>query len=409
MNIDLLDPKSYDNGQPFDQYQWLQQNDPVYRHDEPGDGPGFWAIMRYADAKYVETNPEIFSSSPAVLIPDDIVQGDDVHNQLITEDAPVHTAHRKFLGVELLPGAVREFAPTIDEIVNEVLDLVIELGSCDLIADIAAPIASYVIADMLGLDRDEVVRMYEVGERFMNARTTLEGDGLAAQIEFGESANAVYKSRMAEPRDDVVTRYIQGTWADRSMDELQFQIDYLGMVTAGGDTSRNVIGGGLAALFDFPDQRAKLESGEVSMGSAVEEMLRWVSPITYQRRTVTVDTELGSKKISKGDKVVIFYGAINRDPDAFDDPDKFDVARSPNPHLAFGSGPHKCLGLHLARQEINTAMREILRRMPDIQAAGPATWKRSEAVIAPAIVGPKQLPVSFTAGLKEGSKEPVSS
>jgi cytochrome P450 len=165
------------------------------------------------------------------------------------------------------------------------------------------------------------------------------------------------------------------------------------LVDAGGDTTRNLVGGGLQALFEHPDQLALLRSDiDAYLGSAIEEMLRWVSPVVYMRRTATTDTELAGQAIAAGDKVVMYYGAANRDSDVFDEPERFDIARSPNPHVSFGGGgPHYCLGANLARLEIEAILREILTRLPDLEPAGPVEWMSSNFVF-----GPSRMPVRFT-------------
>lgn len=165
------------------------------------------------------------------------------------------------------------------------------------------------------------------------------------------------------------------------------------LVDAGGDTTRNLVGGGLQALFEHPDQLALLRSDiDAHLSSAREEMLRWVSPVVYMRRTATTDTEIAGQAVEAGDKVVVYYGAANRDPSAFDEPDRFDITRSPNPHVAFGGGgPHYCLGANLARLEIDAILRELLTRLPNLEPAGPVEWMGSNFIF-----GPSCMPVRFS-------------
>jgi cytochrome P450 len=194
----------------------------------------------------------------------------------------------------------------------------------------------------------------------------------------------------------MLSRVAHGVIDGCPVDEIQFGVDFLLLVVAGGDTTRNVVAGGMAALFENPDQRAILANDPSLIPSGVEEMLRWVTPIVYQRRLTTSDTKVGDREIPAGTKVVSFYGAANRDPLAFRDPDRFDVMRSPNPHVAFGFGPHFCLGSHLARLELNVMFRAILKRLPDIEPTAPTLWLRSGAPIAPTVIGPKSMPVRFS-------------
>jgi cytochrome P450 len=401
VEIDLLDPDAYTSGQPFEQYRWLQENDPVHWHAEP-DGPGFWAVTKYHLVKEIESNWRVFSSEPVTTIPDANDVGDDEHHHLIFSDPPHHTEHRKFLSPELSPIPVRNLKGHLDQLVDDIIDEVVERGECDLVPDLAGRLASYVTADLLGLPRMEVVDLYEASDRLNNSPTLQEGEGLAAMTEMFEHARAVWADRRATPRDDMLTRIAHGEIAGCPVDELQFAVDFLLLVVAGGDTTRNVVAGGMEALFQHPDQRALLAADPSLVPSAVEEMLRWVTPIVYQRRLTTVDAKVGDVDVPARTKVVSFYGAANRDPDAFAEPFRFDVRRTPNAHLAFGFGPHFCLGSHLARLELNAMFTAMLRRLPDLEPAGPTVWMRSDAPIAPTVIGPKSIPVRFTPGPLSG-------
>ena len=182
------------------------------------------------------------------------------------------------------------------------------------------------------------------------------------------------------------------------MDQVQFSMDFLLLVTAGSDTTRNVVGAGMAAFFENPDQRRLLLDNPELIPSAVEEVLRISTPITYQRRTATRDTTIGGREIKKGQKVVNWYVAANRDPEIFPDPDRFDITRSPNPHIAFGAGRHFCLGSHLARLELTLMFEAIMQRLPDIEPAAP--WRYRESPITPSVLGPAYMPARFTPGTK---------
>ncbi len=203
----------------------------------------------------------------------------------------------------------------------------------------------------------------------------------------------VYAERTADPGDDLASLIATGRVDERPVDEIDFFLWFLLLVDAGGDTTRNLVGGGMHALFERPDQlRWLAEDPRGRLPRAVEELLRFVSPVIHMRRTATADTELGGQHIEAGDKVVMFYGAANRDPAVFDDPHLLDLGRDPNPHVAFGGGgPHFCLGAHLARTEIIALMGEILTRLDDLEPAGEPGWMASNF-----IYGPTTLPVRFT-------------
>jgi cytochrome P450 len=396
--MDLLDPAAYGTGQPWEWLRWLQENEPVSWHHEKG-GPGYWVVTRYADVKTVEGDWKTFSSQPTSTISDDRVLGDENHRMLIFEDPPNHTTHRQFMGVELAPVAVRRLRAHVESIADEILDEVIERGECDLVWDIAGLLASYVMADLLGMSREDAVDLYAASEIVNNAASYEDGEGLEAVLRLQEHSHNAWVDRRANRRDDVVTRLATGEVRGCPIDEMQFGLDFLHLVTAAGDTTRNVVAGGMEALFENPDQRKIMAEGDDAViASGVEEMLRWVSPIVNQRRTATADTEVGGQAILKGQKIASFYGIANRDRAQFPDPWKFQVLRSPNAHLAFGFGTHFCVGSHLARLELNAMFRTLLRRIPDLEPAGPVRWDRPDAPIAPSVVGPKAMPVRFTPG-----------
>jgi cytochrome P450 len=397
MKIDLTDPAAYTVGQPYDQFRWLQDNDPVHWHELPGDEAGYFALTRYADLKALEGDYVTFSNEPNATLFDVNSMGDDRHKMMLYTDPPRHTEHRRFLGMELSPKSVKTFTAQVERVVDDVIDEIIENGECDLVADVGGKLASYVTADLLGLPREQLVEIYVLSEEINNSKSLTEGQGLEALMAMGAHSQAIFDSRRAEPRDDMATRMAHGEYAGCPVDAMQFGIDFILIVNAGGDTTRNVVGGGMVALFEHPDQRAKLLADPSLVPSAVDEMLRWVSPIVYQRRTATVDTMIHDQEIKKGTKVAGYYGAANRDPRAFPNPDTFDVERSPNAHVAFGFGPHFCLGSHLARQELIIMFRQLLKRMPDMAPAGPVVWEFPPGV-APTIVGPRTMPVRFTPG-----------
>jgi cytochrome P450 len=402
MKIDLTDPAAYESGQPWDQFRWLQDNDPTHWHELPGDEPGYYALTRYADLKAVEGDHERFANEPNSTLFDVNTQGDATHKNLIFADPPFHTEQRRFLSPELSPRSVKEFAGHVARVVDDVIDEVIETGQCDLATDIGGKLASYVTADMMGLPRELLVDLYVLSEELNNTKSITEGQGLAAMLAMAGHAQSVYDDRKAAPRGDMVSRMVNGEYNGCPVDPLQFSLDFLLVVNAGGDTTRNVVGGGMLALFENPAQRAKLMADPELIPSGVDEMLRWVSPIVYQRRTATRDTEFGGLPIKKGTKLAGYYGAANRDPRAFREPDIFDVERRPNAHVAFGFGPHFCLGSHLARQELILMFRQLLARTPDLEPRGPAIWTLPPGV-APTVVGPRSIPVAFTPGPRVNS------
>lgn len=398
MHINLLDPAAYAEGQPYAQFKWLRENKPVFWHPEPGQNPGFWAVTRYADARTILSNPQVFSSWPSVSLDDHASHGDGDHREVIFSDPPGHTDHRAFLQPELSLPSVKTITGIVEDLVAEIIDEVIEHGECDLVSDLSGKLASWTIADLLGLPRPEIVALYDATDRLLNSIDRTQGDGLKAAHEILNYVDTTWSDRRSSPREDFVSRLAHGEFGGKKVDKKQFSLDLLVLIAAGGDTTRNAFSGGMSELFKHPDQQAAVGADPELVRKAVEEMLRWVSPICYQRRTTTEATEIAGQPIAKGQRVVVWAGASNRDPTVFADPDRFDVRRSPNAHMTFGFGAHHCLGSHLARLELTTMVREVLRRMPDLRPAGPTVWLHGHETNSPQIVGPKRMPVRFTPG-----------
>ncbi len=397
--IDLLDPKSFANGQPHDAFRWLRAHDPVHWHAEP-DGPGFFAVTRYEDVRAIGRDPERFSSVPTIMIGDPLPGMNfdiDGHQMMLMMDPPKHTHYRRLISSEFTPRGAREMIPRVRELAAQIVDRVIERGECDLVEDIAGELPSYVIAELLGIPLEDGRKLYRLTETIHSAPETLPpGAGALAVMEMFQYAGGVIAEKRARPADDLATKILNAEVDGRRFDDIDFGLFFMLLVDAGGDTTRNLVAGGMHALFEHPDERRKLASSlDAVLPAAVEEMLRWVSPVIYMRRTATRDTEIAGTKIGAGQKVVMYYGSANRDATVFAEPERFDLTRSPNEHLAFGGGQHFCLGAHIARVEIEAMLREILTRLPDIEPTGPAVWLPSTF-----ISGPKSLPVRFSAKAK---------
>lgn len=405
VRIDLYSAASYAGGQPHDQFAWLRANEPAYRHPLP-DGGFYWAITRHADVVTVGRDHQRFSSRPTVMIEggetSDSLDGGDGHVMMLMADPPLHTRMRRLVSGRFTPRAARALRPRIAELATRIVDEVVEAGRCDLVTDLAGEMPSFVIADVLGIPLDDGRSLYHHTEAL---HATMEAVGVEAkQRAFGEMmvyAGRTYAAKRAAPTDDLASLLATGELDGRPVDEMDFFLWFLLLVDAGGDTTRNLVGGGLWALFQEPAAlghlRARVAAGE-PLGTAVEELLRWVSPVIYMRRTATADTELAGQTVAAGDRVVIYYGAANRDPAAFPQADRLDLTRAVNPHVAFGGGgPHFCLGAHLARLEIEALLTEIVGRLDGLAPAGDPTWMASNFVF-----GPASLPVTFTPGARRG-------
>jgi cytochrome P450 len=392
--IDLLSAASFAHGQPHDQFRWLRQHDPVHWHEEP-EGPGFWAVTRYRDVKFIGRAPEIFSSQPTILIPDGGFSDPD-HQMFLTTDPPAHTAKRRLISSRFIPRAARALRPRIRQLATTIVDEVIERGECDLADDVAGLMPSYVLADLLGIPLEDGVALYPLTEAIHAAPGSQPPEAaMNAVLTMFNYAHQVWEQKRAQPSDDIASMIVNGEIDGVPIDETDFNLYFILLVDAGGDTTRNLVTGGIHTLLERPDEMSRLSAGVDSiMASGIEEMLRWVSPVVYMRRSVKEPVRLGDQEIAAGDKVVMYYGAANRDPEVFEDPERFDVTRKPNEHVAFGGGgPHFCLGAHIARIEIEELLREVLTRMDGLELADEPVWLESNF-----ISGLKHMPVRYRPG-----------
>ncbi len=395
MDIDLLDPRSFSQGHPHGQYAWLRDNAPVYWHEEP-DGPGFWAVTRYQDVADIGRGPKTFSSEPTIMIADP-AQGRGLefgnHKMMLMMDPPDHTRYRKIISREFTQGPASALRPRVEELAHSIVDTVIDRGECDFVADVAGELPSFVIAELMGLPLDDGRELYHLTETIHSAPETLpEGAQAQAVMQMFQYAQGVYEDKLAHPGEDLASQIIHAELEGRRLDAVDFQLFFLLLIDAGGDTTRNLVAGGLYTLLQHPDALAELRADPSLIPSARDELLRWVSPVIYMRRTALQDTEIAGRKIRAGDKVVRYFGAANRDPRQFPNADVFDIHRQPNAHIAFGAGAHVCLGQHIARVEIDCMLAEVLARLDHIELAEPPAWLASNF-----ISGIRRMPIRFTA------------
>ncbi len=394
MRINLLDPASFTGGHPHDQYDWLRENEPVHWHEEP-DGRGFWAITGYQHVYDIGRNAEVFSSEPTIMIADPGPGQLDLSGpakMMLMMDPPEHTSYRKLISREFTQGPARHYNRRIEELASQIVDAVIDRGECEFVSEIAGEMPSFVIADLMGLPLDDGRELYKLTEVIHSAPETLPENAIpmavAKMFEYGQG---VIAEKRASPGDDLASKLLAAELDGRKLTDPEFLLFFLLLIDAGGDTTRNLVATGMYELLAHPDQLALLTSDlDRHLPSAREELLRWTSPVIYMRRTVKVDTELGGKQLREGDKVVLYYGAANRDAAAFDKPHVLDVTREPNRHLAFGGGHHICLGQWFARLEIDAILREVLTRMTSIEISGEPSWLKSNF-----ISGLTRMPVRF--------------
>ena len=374
--INLIDPEYFaQHGHPWDQYAWLRANAPVFWHDEP-DGPGFWAITKYDDIRAISRTPKIYSSyETGVMLPDPDPMGLYAQRlMMLNMDPPQHDRFKLLVSRGFTPKNAPLLRPRIEEIAREILDAAMHKGSCDFVSEIAGRLPSGLIAELMGMPREDGERLYDLTEIMHTnddavAPAEVKMAAVGEMLAYGQSVAAIKRKT---PGDDLATILVNAEVdGDRLTDE-EFQWFFLLLVNAGGDTTRNLLAAGLQLLFDHPDQRAKLVSNlDGHLATAIEEMLRFSSPVSHFKRTVMEDTTIRGQVIKAGERVVMFYGSANRDEDVFENPDTFDITRDPNPHVAFGAGgPHLCLGMHVARVEVAVMFKELLTRLPNVETNG---------------------------------------
>jgi cytochrome P450 len=395
MQIDLLSPASFAAGQPHDQFKWLREHDPVHWHDEP-NGRGFWAVTRYADIWTVDRDFQTYSSEPTIMIADGAGNaGMGPYKMMLMMDPPEHAGFRKLIRGEFTLPTSRLRSERIAALAKQIVDAVAHKGECDFVNDIAGEMPSFVIAELMGLPLDDGRELYKLTEAIHTAPEA-QAPGAAAEAvgKMFAYATQVIAEKRARPADDLASKLLHTEMEGRRLEDPEFLLFFILLVDAGGDTTRNLLAGGLLALMAEPEKLAWLTADlENRLAAAREELLRWTSPVIYMRRTARKDTELAGKQIKEGDKVVMYFGSANRDPGHFEHPDALDLARQmPEGHLAFGAGPHVCLGQHIARIEIDAMFREVLSRLTDFQLAAEPEWLPSNF-----ISGPKAMPLRFRA------------
>jgi cytochrome P450 len=343
-------------------------------------GPGYWALTRYADVMQVSRDPDTFHSAPTTTITDMPAEIAEWLGSMINMDAPKHTKLRLIVNRGFTPRQVARIEESVKLQAKEIVDRVAPLGECDFVSEIAAALPLQIICDMMGIPREDIKTIFDytnvilgVGDpEYVNTMEDLMGAGMGL-FQYGL---ALAEDRQKNPRDDITTALMQAEIEDEDgkhrLTPGELGSFFLLLVAAGNETTRNAISHGMKALTDHPDERAIWTADfEGVAPTAVEEIVRWATPVINFRRTATRNTVVGGQEIKAGEKVVMFYNSANRDERAFPDPYRFDVMRTPNEHVGFGAGgPHFCLGANLARREIKVMFGELLSRLPDIEVTG---------------------------------------
>ncbi len=351
-------------------------------------GDGYYALMRHADVSEASRHPEIYRSGQgAVSMVDMPPEMLEFFGGMINTDNPRHTRLRRIVSQAFNPRMIRSIEATIQSVAVETIDRASALGGCDFVVDIAARLPLKVICDMMGVPESEYATVFRCSNVILSMgdpEYVPEGDDplvafINAGVELREMMEELGRFRLESPTDDLTSALVNANVDGEALSRAELASFFILLVVAGNETTRNAISHGLLALTEHPDQRARWVSDFEGLAStAAEEIVRWASPVIWMRRTLAEDTELSGTSLRAGDKVILVYASANRDEDVFTDPFRFDVGRSPNPHAGFGApGPHFCLGAHLAREEIVVMFRELLRRLPDIEATGEPDRLRS--------------------------------
>jgi cholest-4-en-3-one 26-monooxygenase len=401
MDLDLLDLDMFQRGEQDEVFARLRREAPVSWQEHP-HGRGFWSVVQHGDVVTVNRDATLFSSevgSISLLDPDEranAVGADTRGAMMIATDPPRHTRYRRLVNSGFTPRTMKAIEQSLAGRATKIIDLVIEKGSCDFVTDVAAELPLQAIADIMGVPQQDRGRLFDWSNRMVGLDDPeyASTDGTVASTELYAYVNDLARQRRADPRDDIVTVLVNAEIEGDSLSEVEFDMFMLLLTLAGNETTRNSTSWGMWALIEHPEQYARLREQPDLIDSAVEEILRWASPVLHFRRTATADTELHGQRIAQGDKVVMWHISANRDEQVFTEPFRFDITRSPNNHVAFGGGgPHHCLGAYLARMQLRLMIGEIVARIPDMELAGKPELLRSNV-----LRGVKHMPVVFTPG-----------
>jgi cholest-4-en-3-one 26-monooxygenase len=414
-DIDLLNRDVFAERLPHEWFAYLREHAPIYKHPEPA-GAGFWVFSKHEDVSVLGKEWETFSSDQArggVVGIEELTEEAKARAEafrssgkmMLMMDPPEHTRYRKLVNRGFTPRVIRSLEDHMREMSIKIIEQAMarDDGACDFVVDIAAELPLEAIAEFLGVPSEDRHKLFDWSNRMIGSEDPeymISEDSVdEARIEMFMYAHALGEDRRQNPRNDIVSKLIHDEIDGEKLSEMDFNLFFLLLAVAGNETTRNAMSHGMAALLDHPEQYQMLVDDPTVMDTAVEEILRWASPVMYFRRNTTRDIDYKGHELREGDKITLWYISANRDEEVFEDPYRFDILRDPNPHIAFGGGgPHHCLGSHLAHMEIKVLFEELARRAPRIEKLGEPDRLRSNF-----INGIKHLPVRLIPARKPAS------
>jgi cholest-4-en-3-one 26-monooxygenase len=398
-DIDLTDGRNFVDHVPHEWFRRLRQEAPVWWHPMEGSARGgFWCVTDYDDCVVINRDWEHFSSYRGGALFHDMDQAglEQQRLMMLNMDPSMHTRYRRLVNKGFTPKMIRDLQAKTVSYADDIIDSVCEKGSADFVEEISAELPLLVIAEILGVPQEDRRHVFDWSNRMIGSedpeyKISEEAAGEAAMQVYAYADELSARKRLS-PTADVISVLLDAEVEGEKLDQMEIDLFFLLLIVAGNETTRNLMSGAMTAFFEHPDQWQRLQADRSLLPSAVEEMLRFVTPVMHFRRTATEDFRIGEQEICEGDKVVVWHISANRDEAVFDDVDRFDVGRDPNPHIAFGGGgPHFCLGANLARMEITVMFDRLLDRLPDIRLDGDVQRLQSNF-----INGTKHLPVAFS-------------
>lgn len=401
--VDIVEPDLYVAGVPHDRFRRLRADEPLSWHDEP-DGAGFWALVRHEDVAAAGKDWRTFSSAWGSTLEELDEEQLVVRRSMLDMDPPAHTRLRRLIGPSFTPKVIRAYETAIRLMTDEVVAKAVALGAFDLVEEISKPVPVLWLCRHLGIPVSDADLLVELTDRMLgqddpeyreegiDAETArMAPFGTLAGLESYRYAAGLAAQRRARPTDDVMSQILHAEPGGKPLTDAEFQNFFSVLMVAGQEASRHSISHGTLLLLERPEVVEELGADPDLMETATEEIIRWATPIYQFRRTATTDIEMHGRTIRPGDKVTLWYISANFDETVIPDPHRFDVRRQPNDHLAFGRGPHFCLGAGVARLQVRITFEALLPHLPRMSLAGSAERLRSSF-----IHGLKHLPVELT-------------